>query len=75
MRFLKDHPIRMIQWRNLNYDPIKYWNVMNRVDPGGTPIGMPGLLKEIRAEFPRLMHGYFNPPKERFIEPFGSDKA
>ena len=64
--FLKRHPLHMIQWRNLNYDPVRYWNAMNRVDPGGTPIGMKRLLKEIRTEFPGLKHGYFNPPKERF---------
>jgi pyruvate-formate lyase-activating enzyme len=23
--FLKRHPINMIQWRNLNFDPIRYW--------------------------------------------------
>jgi len=67
MGFLKRHPIHMIQWRNLNYDPIKYWGFMNRVDPGGTPIGMARLIQEVRTEFPRLMHGYFNPPKERCI--------
>jgi len=75
IHFLKDHPIRMIQWRNLNYDPLKYWNLMNRVDPGGKPIGMANLLKQIKAEFPRLMHGYFNPPKERFQEPADKKKS
>ncbi len=66
--FLKRHPAHMIQWRNLNYDPKKYWKTMNQVDPGGKPIGMAPLLAQIRAEFPRIMYGYFNPPKERFLK-------
>jgi pyruvate-formate lyase-activating enzyme len=68
IHFLRKHPIRMIQWRNLNYDPVKYWDLMNRIDPGGHPVGMAALLKQIKTEFPHLMHGYFNPPKERFQE-------
>ncbi len=69
IRFLKDHPIRMIQWRNLNYDPVKYWRLMNQADPGGKPIGMANLLEQIQAGFPAILYGYFNPPKERFRKP------
>ena len=29
--FLEKHPIHMIQWRNLNFDPIRYWKEMNAV--------------------------------------------
>jgi pyruvate-formate lyase-activating enzyme len=64
-RFLKGYPIHMIQWRNLNFDPLRYFKIMNDVAPNGTPIGMKNLLGKIRREFPDLKFGYFNPPKEK----------
>ena len=67
VRFLEKHPIHMIQWRNLNFDPIRYWKEMDAVAPPlGEPIGMEKLLNRIRKQFPKLNFGYFNPPKEDF---------
>lgn len=65
-RFLKHHRIHMIQWRNLNFDPLRYLKTMQAVAQNGRPIGMKRLLDQIRKEFPALKHGYFNPPKEKF---------
>jgi pyruvate-formate lyase-activating enzyme len=65
-RFLKPYPIHMIQWRNLNFDPLQYFEIMNGVAQNGAPIGMQNLLEQIRQEFPYLKFGYFNPPKEKF---------
>jgi pyruvate-formate lyase-activating enzyme len=65
-RFLNTHPIHMIQWRNLNYDPIRYLKKMNAVVTHGKPLGMDNLINRIRTQFPKLKFGYFNPPKERF---------
>jgi molybdenum cofactor biosynthesis enzyme MoaA len=64
-RFLEKHPIHMIQWRNLNFDPIRYWKEMNSIAENGDPIGMENLLNRIRKQFPKLKFGYFNPPKEK----------
>ncbi len=64
--FLRAHPISMIQWRNLNYDPLRYYRAMAAAAPPGPPLGMPGLLARLRRTFPRLVHGYFNPPKENW---------
>ncbi len=64
--FLEKHPIDMIQWRNLNFDPIRYWKEMDAVATHGEPIGMETVLKWIRQLFPALKFGYFNPPKEGF---------
>ena len=64
--FLHKYPIQMIQWRNLNFDPIRYWKKMNAADSLGDPIGMENLLNRIRKQFPKLKFGYFNPPKEKF---------
>lgn len=63
---LKAYPINFIQWRNLNYDPLRYWATMNAVDRQGPPIGMKSLIAKIRSERPGVNHGYFNPPKEKW---------
>lgn len=65
-KFLTAYPIHMIQWRNLNFDPLHYFKIMNGVAPNEAPIGMQPLLAHIRREYPQLKFGYFNPPKEKF---------
>jgi pyruvate-formate lyase-activating enzyme len=64
--FLTSHRIHMLQWRNLNFDPLRYFERMNAVTPKDVPIGMHNLLEIVRREFPDLKFGYFNPPKEKF---------
>lgn len=70
--FLKMHPIQMIQWRNLNFDPQRYVQMMNDIAPAGRPMGMKKLLNRVRQCFPDLRFGYFNPPKERFRRGFNN---
>ncbi len=64
--FLKRHPVNFIQWRNLNFDPLRYWKIMSGVTSLSAPVGISEVLSMIRKEFPDLEHGYFNPPKEKF---------
>jgi pyruvate-formate lyase-activating enzyme len=64
--FLQQVPVNMIQWRNLNFDPVRYWKKMETAEPPGEPIGMEKLLQQVRKQFPNLKFGYFNPPKENF---------
>jgi len=64
LTFLEKHPVDMIQWRNLNYDPLRYHEAMNRVAAHGSPIGLEKVLHRVRKKFPELNFGYFNPPKE-----------
>ncbi|MCP4693097.1 MAG: radical SAM protein, partial [Desulfobacterales bacterium] len=64
--FIKKHPIHMIQWRNLNFDPIRYLKIMKEAAPLGPAMGTRNLLNRIRSEFPDLKYGYFNPPREKF---------
>lgn len=66
IRFLTRYPINMIQWRNLNFDPLRYWKTMNVQSKHGEPIGIWNLIDRVRQQFPKLKHGYFNPPKEKF---------
>lgn len=71
--FLEKHPVHLIQWRNLNYDPQQYLRIMNRCAPLGPPVGMKRLLQMIRKRFKHLQYGYFNPPRERFAPNLGGD--
>jgi len=59
--FLSERPIHLIQWRNLNYDPLDYYAVMDEVAAHSRPMSVKTLLKKIRKRFPELKHGYFNP--------------
>jgi molybdenum cofactor biosynthesis enzyme MoaA len=65
-QLLASRPISMIQWRNLNYDPMRYWQIMNQAAAHGHPMGMGKLLDRIRSRFPEVRFGYFNPPRESF---------
>jgi len=61
--FLSAHPIHMIQWRNLNFDPLRYLSIMHQTARHSRPIGVGRLLDQVRQQFPDVRHGYFNPPK------------
>lgn len=70
LHFIERRGIHMIQWRNLNFDPLHYWEAMTTVGDSDSPMGMPDLIETIRQRFPDLINGYFNPPKAKFgIEP------
>ncbi len=62
--FIRKTGTNMIQWRNLNFDPRSYCRIMEDAEPGGGPTGMATLIQDLSKEFPRLIHGYFNPSKE-----------
>ncbi len=64
--FLTRHPIHFVQWRNLNFDPLRYLGVMNEAAAHSRPAGMAEAVAAVRRRFPGVGHGYFNPPKERF---------
>lgn len=64
MRFLRRYPVHQIQWRNLNFDPLRYWRVMADGDNHGMPEGMRRLVGTVKKTFPRIRNGYFNPAME-----------
>ena len=66
IEFIRRFPIDMIQWRNLNFDPLRYWNIMNRVTHNGKPLGVKRMLRRIKTRFPKLKYGYFNPARGNF---------
>lgn len=54
--------IDMIQWRNLNYDPILYFKILNT--PRIKENELMGIAEEItylKKRFPKIRMGYFNP--------------
>ena len=65
--FIAEVHVDMIQMRNLNIDPVLYRGL---VGPGrhGDGIGFLALMARLRARFPWLRFGYFNPPKESWSE-------
>ncbi len=65
-KFLKQLPVKMIQWRNLNYDPLNYFQIMEKAGGKSHALGMNYVIEELEKSFPHLIHGYFNPPKENF---------
>ncbi len=65
MKFLEKRPVSMIQWRNLNYDPLHYYKAMSQAAPCGPAIGMNELFKTIKKSFPSIKFGYFNPALAR----------
>jgi pyruvate-formate lyase-activating enzyme len=59
--FLDTYPIHLIQWRNMNFDPLRYREAMDRADHNGPPLGMKHLVNRVKRRFPSIRHGYFNP--------------
>jgi pyruvate-formate lyase-activating enzyme len=55
----------LIQWRNLNIDPEAYVEVVG-LAAGTKARGMRRLLADLRKRWPKLRHGYVNPPREAF---------
>jgi MoaA/NifB/PqqE/SkfB family radical SAM enzyme len=64
-RFLELTRADMVQWRNLNYDPELYFREMRERPSPGDLMGIKETIASVKKEFPRLMHGYFNPSKAR----------
>ena len=65
-RFLATYPVRMIQWRNMNFDPLYYTGLMFKTGRKSPSVGIANMIKDIEKLFPHVLHGYFNPPKERY---------
>ncbi len=63
--FVEETDLDLIQMRNLNIDPVLYRDRL----PAGTireGFGIGEFMPRLRARFPHLRFGYFNPPKEAY---------
>ena len=60
-RLIAKYRVDMIQWRNLNYDPLLYSRKLKIAVAQSELIGVREAIGSLRKEFPRLKMGYFNP--------------
>lgn len=73
-KLIHETGLKMIQWRNFNIDPDWYLGKIGIYDAGEI-LGMRQLLQLIKAEFPDIKYGYFNPPIERIKGDYQQDFA
>jgi pyruvate-formate lyase-activating enzyme len=59
VRLIRTYKVDMVQWRNLNYDPQRYFKHMH-VDTKEKILGIATVMQRLRKQFPRLRQGYFN---------------
>ena len=64
-RFISGYKIDMIQWRNLNYDPLMYFKELGIKVSAGQTLGIKNIIRYLQKNNPSLMMGYFNPSKAR----------
>ncbi|MFA6142785.1 MAG: radical SAM protein [Candidatus Omnitrophota bacterium] len=55
------YKIDMIQWRNLNYDPLLYFKKLKVKAYSKGLVGIDNSIEILKKKFPRLRIGYFNP--------------
>ena len=65
-KLIGDRKIDMIQWRNLNFDPILYFRELKLRLPGQGQMGIRTVIESLRRRYPRLLMGYFNPREAVF---------
>ncbi|MBN2097483.1 MAG: radical SAM protein [Candidatus Omnitrophica bacterium] len=63
--FVATQRIDMIQWRNLNFDPLKYFTLLKINIRRQELLGLREIIHSFRKQFPRLAQGYFNPSRLR----------
>jgi pyruvate-formate lyase-activating enzyme len=62
-RFVSGNGVDMVQWRNLNYDPLRYFAELD-VHPGASELlGMREAVARLARAVPGTLAGYFNPSK------------
>jgi wyosine [tRNA(Phe)-imidazoG37] synthetase (radical SAM superfamily) len=62
-RLIETTDLNMIQWRNFTIDPDWYFKKV-RLEPDPEPIGILKLQELVRAKYPHVAFGYFNPAEE-----------
>lgn len=59
------HSVDMIQWRNMNFDPVRYFKELRISCGNERMLGIKQVIRALHSEFPGLSMGYFNPSKNR----------
>ncbi len=60
-KFIETYKIDMIQWRNLNFDPLAYFKIIKCHPAPYSMIGVKQEIKFLQRSFPYLKMGYYNP--------------
>ncbi len=60
-KLIKETHVDMIQWRNLNYDPLRYFEELGIPVRPEEMFGIKETIHMLKKEFPKLKMGYFNP--------------
>lgn len=64
LKFVGEHGVDMIQWRNLNYDPRQYFRDLKcRVEPQEM-LGMKNAMDRVKDQYAKIKMGYFNPSRK-----------
>jgi wyosine [tRNA(Phe)-imidazoG37] synthetase (radical SAM superfamily) len=58
---VRKYGVDMVQWRNLNYDPMRYFETISARVKRNDLVGIKEEMHLLKKEFPRLRMGYFNP--------------
>ena len=59
---IEKYKVDMIQWRNLNYDPILYFKILKMPEINTADlIGIAEEIAYLKKRFPKIRMGYFNP--------------
>lgn len=61
--FVAKYNIDMVQWRNLNFDPLRYFGKLKVSADPAQMLGVKEIIDSLKKTFPRLLEGYFNPRK------------
>ncbi|MBL7070748.1 MAG: radical SAM protein [Candidatus Omnitrophica bacterium] len=64
-KLIRNCKIDMIQWRNLNFDPARYFKELRIPFSDSKFLGMRRVISAIKKEFPHVLTGYFNPSRQR----------
>ena len=59
-KLVEKRHIDMIQWRNLNYDPLRYFKELKISPSFKEMIGIKETIERLKKDFPMLKAGYFN---------------
>lgn len=64
-RLIEKCDIDMIQWRNLNFDPLRYFKALGVSDGNSGLLGIREVIRRTKRMYPKVMMGYFNPSRAR----------
>ena len=62
---LSENNVDMIQWRNLNFDPLAYFRLLKFSPESHSMLGIRKIIDAVKKDFPKVMTGYFNPSRLR----------